>query len=119
MSLEDKSYLRPENLIPGQGRKVGSKNKKTIAKQEAFEKYLLENNVLYRLLDTFFDRLENDPKSVRAADILKAITWVSPYMVKTIAEQEAAERVDQILGSAKEPAQMKAEIIEFFSLKAV
>ncbi|EBL2669808.1 hypothetical protein D3Q16_26785 [Salmonella enterica] len=104
-----------ENLIPGQGRKPGSKNKKTIE----FEKYLLEKNALHRLLDELFNRLENDPKSVRTADIINALRWIAPYQVKTIAEQEASERVEKILGSALEPSQMKAEIIEFFSLKAV
>ncbi|HEI4368095.1 TPA: hypothetical protein SI878_004402 [Salmonella enterica] len=107
------------NLIPGHGRNKGSLNKKTLARQEAFEKYLLEKNALYKLLDVLFDRIDNDPKSVRTADIIKAITWIAPYEVRTIAELEAAERVDQILGSQKEPAQMKADIIEFFSLKAV
>ncbi|EBD7873497.1 hypothetical protein L4K91_004483 [Salmonella enterica] len=108
-----------ENLIPGQGRKPGSKNKKTLERQAAFQKYLLEKNALFRLLDELFNRLENDPKSVRTADIIKALSWLAPYEIRTIAEQEAAERVDQILGSAQEPSQMKAEIIEFFSLKAV
>jgi len=108
-----------ENLIPGQGRPKGSKNKATLERQAAFQKYLLEKNALFRLLDELFHRLDNDPKSVRTADIIKALSWLAPYEIRTIAEQEAAERVDQILGSQKEPAQMKAEIIEFFSLKAV
>ncbi|EHE2320715.1 hypothetical protein JNE51_004425 [Salmonella enterica] len=108
-----------DNLIPGQGRKKGSVNKKTLATQAAFEKYLLEKNALHRLLDELFNRLENDPKAVRTADIINALRWIAPYQIRTIAEQEAAERVDQILGSQKEPHQMKAEIIEFFSLKAV
>lgn len=103
----------------GKGRPKGAMNKKTIAQQAAFEKYLLEKNALYRLLDAFFDRMDNNPDKVRAADIVTMLRWIAPYQIRTIAEQEAAERVDQILGSSKEPAQMKAEIIEFFSLKAV
>lgn len=108
-----------ENLIPGQGRPKGSINKKTIAKQAAFEKYLLENNVLYKLLDSFFYRLEHEPKTVRAADILKAISLVLPYEVKTITEQESSERLDQILAQ-ENPEQMKADILDFVGkLKAV
>lgn len=108
-----------DNLIPGQGRIKGSKNKKTLARQAAFEKYLLEKNALHRLLDELFNRLENDPKAVRTADIINALRWIAPFEVKTIAEQEASERVDQILGSQLEPQQMRAEIIDFFGLKKV
>ncbi|EEC0939259.1 hypothetical protein UM48_004719 [Salmonella enterica subsp. enterica] len=108
-----------QNLIPGQGRKKGSVNKKTIARQAAFEKYLLENNSLFKLLESLFSRLENDPKSVRTADIINALKWVAQYEVKTLAEQEASERLDQILDNDN-PEQMKADILDFVGkLKAV
>lgn len=108
-----------ENLIPGQGRKKGSVNKKTLARQAAFEKYLLEKNTLFKLLETLFERLDNDPKSVRTADIINALKWVAQYEVKTLAEQEASERLDQILAQDN-PEQMKADILQFVNkIKAV
>ncbi|EIZ5832150.1 hypothetical protein MPS38_003046 [Salmonella enterica] len=108
-----------ENLISGQGRKPGSVNKKTLIRQAALEKYLLENNALFKLLETLFWRLDNAPSTVRTADILKALSWVAQYEVKTIAEQEATERLDQIMGQDN-PEQMKADILNFVTtLKAV
>ncbi|EAX2259193.1 hypothetical protein AIP98_21200 [Salmonella enterica] len=119
MSLEDKSYLRPENLIPGQGRPKGVPNKKTVARQEALKEYLLKGDKLFKLLDLLFYRIDNESEKVKTADIINALKWIAPYEVQTIAEQQAAARIDQILATDN-PEQMKAEILDFVGkLKAV
>lgn len=104
------------NLIPGQGRPAGAKNKKTLQAEAALDKYLLEKNALFKLLDKLFYRLEHQEETVRTADIVNAFKMVAAYQVRSVSERENAERLDQIMESDN-PEQMKAEILQF--VKAV
>ncbi|ECS7249864.1 hypothetical protein CE005_22950 [Salmonella enterica subsp. enterica serovar Mississippi] len=108
-----------KNIIPGHGRTKGSLNKLTIERTEALRDYLLKNNVAYKFLDAILDRLENTPEKVKVQDLIKGFQMVQVYLFKSISEQEASERIDQIMDSGN-PAQMKAEILDFVTkLKAV
>ncbi|PNO65052.1 hypothetical protein [Serratia marcescens] len=107
------------NLIPGQGRPAGAKNKKTLQAEAALDKYLLEKNALFVLLDDLFYRLQNERSTVRTADVVNAIKMIASYQVRTVSERESAERLDQIMAT-ENPDQMKAEILDFVGkLKAV
>ncbi|EHY6648648.1 hypothetical protein K4M64_004546 [Salmonella enterica] len=106
------------NLTPGHGRTKGSLNRRTIERTEALREYLLKGNKLFKLLDILFTRLEETPEKVTTKDILTALKWVAPYEVYTIAEQEASERIDQIL-KMDNPEEIKSQILDFVTkLKA-
>ncbi|EOG8337662.1 hypothetical protein ACLIX5_004460 [Salmonella enterica subsp. enterica serovar Bredeney] len=100
------------------GRKPGALNKATVERTEALREWFVLNNFHYKILNEILDRLENTPKMVKTAELIKAFTLVQPYMFKTITEEETTERLDQILGSGN-PAQMKAEILDFVAAMKV
>ncbi|EBA3920940.1 hypothetical protein EE88_21665 [Salmonella enterica] len=93
------------------GRKPGALNKATIERTEALREYLLSRDAAYKILNVILDRLSENPDSVKTADLIKCFQMVQPYLFKTITEEEASERMDQIIGLP--PEQMKAEILQF------
>ncbi|HAV9873773.1 TPA: hypothetical protein JLH60_004749 [Escherichia coli] len=108
-----------ENLIPGQGRPKGVPNKATIERTIALREWLMKKDIAYKFLSVILERLENTPEQLKTADLIKGFQMIQPHLFKTIAEEEATARLDQILDN-ENPAQMKADILEFVSaLKVV
>ncbi|EBW2292216.1 hypothetical protein DFV88_24850 [Salmonella enterica subsp. enterica serovar Newport] len=103
-------------LIPG--RRPGALNKATVERTEALRAYLLSKDAAYKILNVLLDRLEENPDSIKTADLIKCFQMVQPYLFKTISEEEASDRIDLIMNLP--PEQMKAEILQFATaLKAV
>ncbi|HDS4910799.1 TPA: hypothetical protein QH056_001834 [Klebsiella oxytoca] len=85
--------LKP--LKPGEGgRKLGSKNKSTIEREKEYIQYLENKDVQYKLINKLIERIDSD--EIRTSEIIKAISTVNSYLIRTIDQIETTEVIQEI-----------------------
>lgn len=89
---------------PGEGgRKPGSKNKSTVEREEEYLKKLSESDLPYKLISKLIERVDSD--EIRTSEIIKAISTINSYFIRTIDQAETTEVVKSI--TTKEQAESK------------
>lgn len=105
-----------DNLIPGQGRKKGSLNRKTIIQNDKFREEMEKDNAIYKIYKLLMSRIESgDLETIRNADAIKLFSALAPYQITTITEQENSERLDDVVYNSETPEQLKQNILDYIS----
>lgn len=69
------------------GRLPGVQNKSTRERNEQLRQKLERTDVIFKAITILSDRLENDPDSVRTADLINVLNKWGGYLYQTISEE--------------------------------
>ncbi|ELO4930458.1 hypothetical protein QUR06_000255 [Escherichia coli] len=115
MDLKEQRISQLTNM--GKGRPKGSKNKSIEQREALYLAKLDESDIQFKLLNKLIERVDND--EIRTAEIIKAISTINAYLIRTIDQIKQEEIVEKI--TTREQAQEKLEEFKnvFSMIKAV